>query len=199
MAKRPARRQNDTQVTRDAIAEAAERLIVQGGVHALNISKIARELGMSHGNVYRHFSSKDELAAEIAMRWMGETRDACQSAVDIDAPAAERLRALVMTIRKQILSRANNPDAFAIYRFVLEHRPAEALAHHQHRRNLIVRILEDANFSTDQSLAAEAERFLDALRFFIDPFAMVAYRNVDMTARIEQVVDLLAGYIQSRT
>ena len=43
------------------ILDAAEEMLRRHGVQKTNVVDVARALGMSHGNIYRHFPSKQAL------------------------------------------------------------------------------------------------------------------------------------------
>jgi TetR/AcrR family transcriptional regulator, transcriptional repressor for nem operon len=49
---------------RTALLQAASRLFRQRGIEGVGVADIAREAGLTHGALYAHFKSKDELAAE---------------------------------------------------------------------------------------------------------------------------------------
>jgi len=49
---------------RVALLQAASRLFRQRGIEGVGVADIAREAGLTHGALYAHFKSKDELAAE---------------------------------------------------------------------------------------------------------------------------------------
>jgi len=199
MAKSP-RRQNDTQITRSAIQKAAERMIAEGGVSALSVSRLAQSLDMTHGNVYRHFPSKAALTAEVAAVWMREMRDACEAAVQRGGTVQERLFALVQTIRSQLALRTNVPDALSVFHFVLEHKPDEAIAHHQHRLSLVIDIMTDAGWpATGEKTEATALAVLDALRTFTDPNMFAHEGQTDISGRIEEVVALLTDYLCAKS
>jgi TetR/AcrR family transcriptional repressor of uid operon len=53
---------------RDQILDAARRCFVREGFHAASMQAICAEAGMSPGNLYRYFASKEELIAGIAER-----------------------------------------------------------------------------------------------------------------------------------
>lgn len=50
------------------ILDAAERVFARAGFHAATMNDIAVEAGMSPGNLYRYFSSKDAIIAGISER-----------------------------------------------------------------------------------------------------------------------------------
>lgn len=59
------RRQTDR---RDTILDAAQRCFVRSGFHQASMQEICAEAGMSAGNLYRYFPSKEALIAGIAER-----------------------------------------------------------------------------------------------------------------------------------
>jgi len=60
-----AQRQSDR---RDEILDAAQRCFVRSGFHQTSMQEICAEAGMSPGNLYRYFPSKESLIAGIAER-----------------------------------------------------------------------------------------------------------------------------------
>jgi AcrR family transcriptional regulator len=52
---------------RDHIAAAAERAFVRHGFHAATMQQVAEEAGMSAGNLYRYFPSKEALVEGICL------------------------------------------------------------------------------------------------------------------------------------
>jgi AcrR family transcriptional regulator len=64
-------RRANAQLQRDRRAEilaAAERCFARSGFHRASMQEICAEAGMSPGNLYRYFSSKEEIIAGIAER-----------------------------------------------------------------------------------------------------------------------------------
>lgn len=53
---------------RGAILDAAERCFVRAGFHRTTMQDIATDAGMSPGNIYRYFQSKDEVIAGMVDR-----------------------------------------------------------------------------------------------------------------------------------
>jgi TetR/AcrR family transcriptional regulator, repressor for uid operon len=53
---------------RTRILDAARRCFVRSGFHRATMQDVAAEAGMSAGNIYRYFASKDVLAASLAER-----------------------------------------------------------------------------------------------------------------------------------
>src|ERR1051325_11463629 len=53
---------------RDEILSAAQRCFVRSGFHQTSMQEICAEAGMSAGNLYRYFPSKESIIAGIAER-----------------------------------------------------------------------------------------------------------------------------------
>jgi len=78
---------------REQIITAAARRFREGGFDNVSVGDIMKEVGLTHGGFYGHFSSKDELVALACLRAMTETVAKWQKVSD-DAPG-DRLEALV--------------------------------------------------------------------------------------------------------
>jgi len=60
--------------TRDQIVEKADLLFYQGGFEATSFADIAATLGISRGNFYYHFKTKDEILEAVITRRLTLTR-----------------------------------------------------------------------------------------------------------------------------
>lgn len=65
-----AREQDATQVElcREEIIDAAERCVFQNGLRQLRLRDVARECGMSLGNLYNYFQNKEAIVEALVMR-----------------------------------------------------------------------------------------------------------------------------------
>lgn len=61
--------------TRDALVEAATALLDEGGVQAVTLREVGRQVGVSHNAPYKHFPSKEHLLAAIAARELARRSD----------------------------------------------------------------------------------------------------------------------------
>lgn len=61
--------------TRQNIINAAADLILEEGLDATRISKIAKRAGLTDGAIYRHFDSKDDLLTEVYLDIAREIED----------------------------------------------------------------------------------------------------------------------------
>jgi AcrR family transcriptional regulator len=62
-----------------AIIEATHRLLAQFGYDAMSMDDIAAEVGIAKGSLYRHFASKEALAAQVMVELLQRTRHAILS------------------------------------------------------------------------------------------------------------------------
>ena len=98
------------------ILDAAEVVLRRHGVEKTNVVDIARSLGMSHGNIYRHFPSKQALLDAVAVRWLHKVSDPLETiANDRARPAAERLKAWFDTLREAKRHKVRDPELFHVY------------------------------------------------------------------------------------
>jgi AcrR family transcriptional regulator len=89
--------------TRADIVKAALRLFRERGYEAATMRAIAREAGVSTGNAYYYFRSKEELIQEFYLRNHAEHAAACRGMLDAEHEFASRLRG-TLTALIQVLS-----------------------------------------------------------------------------------------------
>jgi AcrR family transcriptional regulator len=78
--------------TRSAIVTAALRLFRENGYDATTMRTIAQEAGVSTGNAYYYFASKEELIREFYARNQAEHTAASRQVLDNETEFAPRLR-----------------------------------------------------------------------------------------------------------
>lgn len=183
-------READTAKTRQQIIATTALVISEEGLSATSVSAVARVLGMSHANVYRHFKSRDDLLIAVAETWMSETRAASEQAYDPEATVADNLLSLVLAIRAELFRRADNAAALDLYHFALEHMPGSAGAHHKHRASLVAKIIGSPEFTAP---------VLNALRGFTDPTLLVATESEDTARQISDLCGLLEAGLKNRS
>ena len=76
--------------TRQKILNAAADLIVEEGLDAARISKIAKRAGLTDGALYRHFDNKDDLLAEVYLCIAREIEDYAKRFSQQEGTAEER-------------------------------------------------------------------------------------------------------------
>jgi AcrR family transcriptional regulator len=81
---------------RPALLDAAEELLVEGGVEALSWREIARRAGVSPGAPYHHFADKAALLTALSQRHLDELHRLFQTVVAADQDPLEQLQELGM-------------------------------------------------------------------------------------------------------
>ena len=80
---------------RDEILVAAARLMARRGFHAVRLDDIGAEVGISGPGMYRYFSSKEDVLAEMLLDISRRLRDGGRAAVERGGGPAEVLDALL--------------------------------------------------------------------------------------------------------
>lgn len=81
-----ARQRETTEIRQQQITDAALHIIGNKGIHGATIAEIAAQVGISEGNIYRHFRNKEEILKSVIEK-IGE--DLCRilaSVQDISDP-----------------------------------------------------------------------------------------------------------------
>lgn len=116
--------------TRERILTAAEDMLRRHGPGHATMVDVARSLGMSHANVYRHFPSKAALRAAVAERWLAAISGPLDAIAAGREPAPARLvawlRALAAAKRRKVL---DDPELFATYH-ALAGEARDVVTHH---------------------------------------------------------------------
>ena len=98
-------REQVLQLREGAIVEAVNRLLVSKGYELMTVDEVAAEAGLSKASLYKHFSSKEELAAAAMIRLLERAiaQVAGQRAQAPQATARAQLETLVRwTLKVQL-------------------------------------------------------------------------------------------------
>jgi len=77
---------------REALLDAAIRLIAEVGPTAFTLREVARRAGVSHNAPYRHFRDRDELMAAVAAQGFRELTEAMVGAAARQSDPLDRLK-----------------------------------------------------------------------------------------------------------
>jgi AcrR family transcriptional regulator len=155
-----AQRQSDR---RAEILEAAQRCFVRAGFHQTSMQEICAEAGMSAGNLYRYFPSKEALIAGIAER---DRAEVAQEFANVDL----------------------SPGLFAVLEGMAHHhftvRPIEQV-------KLCTEVMAEARRNPEIARISEAFD-ADVRKWLIDMFNAAAARgDIARDADVEGAVDML--------
>jgi TetR/AcrR family transcriptional repressor of nem operon len=80
--------------TRERIIKVAARQFRKHGIGGISVADVMAKAGLTHGGFYKHFRSKDELAAEACRRALAAARDELATAA-MAAPKGRGLEAIL--------------------------------------------------------------------------------------------------------
>lgn len=185
------------------ILDATEGVLRRHGAEKANVVDVARVLGMSHANIYRHFASKKALLDAVAARWLHAVSDPLATiAADGARPAPERLWAWFDSLRTAKRAKVrDDPELFRVYHAVAEGAREVVGAHVAALLGQVERIIADGmaagEFSAAGPDAATAARaFLLATVQFHHP-AMVAQESTPTEADAHAVFGLLLAGLRA--
>lgn len=77
----------------EAIVQTVNRLLAEKGFESMTVDEVAASVGIAKASLYKHFPSKEDLAAAAMVRIMQRTQDFLASLPEADAPM-HKLRAV---------------------------------------------------------------------------------------------------------
>jgi AcrR family transcriptional regulator len=88
-------REQVLRVREDAIVSAVNRLLAEKGFDLMTVDEVAAEVGIAKASLYKHFPSKEALAAAAMVKMLHRALGAIeQQGARADATAAQRLEAV---------------------------------------------------------------------------------------------------------
>jgi AcrR family transcriptional regulator len=124
--------QNIRATRREQILQAAARVFARRGLADTTVAEIAVTAGVSHGLLYRHFASKDEVFAAIVEQSLGQARQLAQAALVQPGTGWDRLRWITTHIFPG-RPLGNRPQYFLVVLYALTN---ESVPEHVHRMAL---------------------------------------------------------------
>ncbi|NBW51641.1 MAG: TetR/AcrR family transcriptional regulator [Betaproteobacteria bacterium] len=82
------------QAREDAIIRSVNLLLAEKGFEAMTVDEVAASVGIAKASLYKHFPSKEDLAAAAMAHLMGQAQDFLDTLPD-DMSPLQRLRAVV--------------------------------------------------------------------------------------------------------
>jgi AcrR family transcriptional regulator len=79
-------------VREDAIVSSVNRLLAEKGFEQMTVDEVAADVGIAKASLYKHFASKEALAAAAMVRVLERTSEVLAQQTARDTRAVERLR-----------------------------------------------------------------------------------------------------------
>ena len=129
---------------RTRILDTAELLLRRHGPDKLTVIDVARVMDMSHGNVYRHISSKAALRAAVIQRWLErvalQTDEIAGREIPADIRLAEWLTGLARIKQRKVVDDAELLSASAQ---IVRETPQVERDHSARLTAQVVKVLQD--------------------------------------------------------
>jgi AcrR family transcriptional regulator len=88
-------REQVLRVREDAIVSSVNRLLAEKGFDSMTVDEVAADVGIAKASLYKHFASKEALAAAAMVRVLQRAMHVIEAEADKpDASASDRLRAV---------------------------------------------------------------------------------------------------------
>ncbi|MGJ7605060.1 TetR/AcrR family transcriptional regulator [Variovorax sp. LT1R20] len=91
---KPSFKEQMLQAREEAIVQTANRLLAEKGFESMTVDEVAASVGIAKASLYKHFPSKEDLAAAAMVRLMQRTQDVLAS-VPADQQPIDKLRTVV--------------------------------------------------------------------------------------------------------
>jgi AcrR family transcriptional regulator len=91
---RPTLREQQLKLREDVILREVNSLLAEKGYDLMTVDEVAARVGIAKPSLYKHFESKEALAAAALVRLLERTRDAIE-AQPAGAPALDKLKGVV--------------------------------------------------------------------------------------------------------
>jgi AcrR family transcriptional regulator len=189
-------------LTREQILEAAEDVLRRYGPAKANVVDVSRALGVSHGSVYRHFTSKTALRDAVTERWLEGISAPLEAVAREDGPAAERLqRWLDLLVRSKRTKAMDDPELFATYIELAAKAREVVNTHVDTLVGQLARIVRDGvargEFEVTET-AAVARAVFDATSRFHNPAHAAEWSSPGIDAAYEGVRALVLRGLEQR-
>jgi len=182
-------------LTPERILEVTEDVLRRFGLAKATVVDVARALDVSHGSVYRHFSSKQSLRQAVAKRWLERVSAPLARIAEESGPAPARLerwlRTLCLAKQKKVLE---DPEMFATYLTLANEACVVVKAHKEGLADQITGILADgvkqgAFHIID--VKAMARAILDAVSRYYHPAHSEEWKDPELAMRFDALLGLV--------
>jgi AcrR family transcriptional regulator len=91
---RPSFKEQMLAAREEAIIQSVNRLLAEKGFDAMTVDEVAAAVGIAKASLYKHFPSKEDLAAAAMVRVMRRAQDFLRTVAE-DQPVVDKLKAVV--------------------------------------------------------------------------------------------------------
>ncbi|MGW8376215.1 TetR family transcriptional regulator [Streptomyces sp. ODS28] len=185
-------------LTPERILRATEDVLRRHGPAKATVVDVARELGVSHGSVYRHFRTKAALREAVTQRWLDRTTEKLSACATGEGPAEERMRAWLSGLFEAKRRKAgDDPELFATYMALVGESSGVVSRHIDSMVGQLAGIVEDGRaqgvFGAPDATSARttARALFDATVRFHDPGHAAEWTRPGIQEEFEALLELL--------
>ncbi len=190
----------DSPLTKEQILDATEQVLRRFGTDKASVVDVARALNVSHGTVYRHFSSKAVLREAVAKRWLLQVSGPLIPIVSNTDLSLNNLRLWFDTLfkikRKKVFE---DPEMFEMYTALTE-ESVDAINHHIHELVGQLTTIVETGMVNKEFKMGNAQKIASAIFFatarFHHPVLASEWSSPTINEEFDAVWDLiLSGLI----
>jgi AcrR family transcriptional regulator len=189
----------DGALTREQVLAAAEDVFRRSGPAKTTVLDVAKVLGMSHGNVYRHFKSKVALRNAVIEVWLQRYANALEEIVNGPGTAQAKLRQWMDTLRSLKTTRyKEETKLFATYHDLVRDSSEVAVNFRAVLAGQIETMLRAGMASAEFRISdprAKARAIVDATVRFHHPWHATDWQQDDVDEAFQGVWDIIMGDI----
>jgi AcrR family transcriptional regulator len=180
--------------SRNRVMQAAADELRQSGPDRMRIVDVAARAGMTHPNVYRHFTSKLSLIDALIAQWLRPLEERIEMVIGAPDPVADKLERMVLAISREYRAAKNeNPMLFQAFIASTAARRPVIRKHRSRLRRAFDRVMDEgigAGTIAMKDRARAQNLLVDATWRFTDPAAILAEQDESrqLDERLERVI-----------
>ncbi len=159
--------------TRRQIIETALTLLRRYGQDKLTVVDIALTLGMSHANVYRYFSTRNEILDAIIDDWMAKVQAFADEVAARPESASTRIELVLLELhRRRRQKLVEDPEVYQMAQRVFDLQPVALARHRDAVRSVFRQLIQDgieAGEFRPLNITEATEVLLDSTVLFTHP------------------------------
>lgn len=174
-------------LSNDRIIQAAEELIEETGKSEVSIPQIAKRLNVTHGALYKHFNSKQDLWEAVAQKWFDETIFKRLKLENTDSDSPSQLHDwLWQFVNAKKTAYLTNDKMFALNTKYIDNNPYAL-------RRVLMKCYHSINeiMGYDDNSIEKAETILSAFSVFTLPNFRDFWEDPDYQKRFESMWSLI--------
>jgi AcrR family transcriptional regulator len=180
--------------SRNRVMQAAAEELRQSGPARMRIVDVATRAGMTHPNVYRHFTSKLSLIDALIAQWLRPLEERIEMVIGAPDPVADKLERMVLAISREYrAAKLDNPMLFQAFIASTAAKRPVIRKHRSRLRRAFDRVMDEgigAGIIALQDRVKAQNLLIDATWRFTDPSAIQTEQDDprQLDERLERVV-----------